>query len=104
MTLLIVLPWLLTLVTLFAIMFFSKSKQQGGEQVVDEEDMEIVRVAVYDEKAYWVYDNVFYEAEVTREPDFETARPIDTTSIPEKKVAELFAILDELKNEKEFRI
>lgn len=97
---LIVLPWVLTLVTLFAIMVISKARQ-GGESHMDEENMEIVRVAVYDEKAYWVYDNVFYEAEVVREPDFETARPIDTATMPEKKMQELFAILDELKNDKD---
>lgn len=97
---LIVLPWLLTIIALFAIMFISKARQDGGH-TLDEENMEIVRVAVYEDKAYWVYDNVFYESDVTREPDFETARPIDTSSIPEKKMKELFAILDELKNEKD---
>jgi hypothetical protein len=101
MILLALIPALLTIVILLAIMVVGKVKKQGGDHHMDEEDMEIVRVAVYDEKAYWVYDNVFYEADVTREPDFETARPIDTESIPEKKMVELFAILDELKNEKE---
>jgi hypothetical protein len=101
MVLLAFIPALLTIVILLAIMVVGKVKKQSGDHHMDEEDMEIVRVAVYDEKAYWVYDNVFYEAEVTREPDFETARPIDTESIPEKKMVELFAILDELKNEKE---
>lgn len=97
---LIVLPWVLTIIILFAIMVVSKARQ-GGVERMDEENMEIVRVAVYDEKAYWVYDNVFYEADTTREPDFETARPIDTTTMPSKKMEELFAILDELKNDKD---
>lgn len=100
-TLFLILPWVLTIVTLLVIMVVGKAKRQGRDHHMDEDNMEIVRVAVYDEKAYWVYDNVFYEAEVTREPDFETARPIDTSSMPEKKMVELFAILDELKNEKE---
>lgn len=62
---------------------------------------EVIRVAVYDEKAYWVYDNVFYESDVTREPDFTTARPIDTMSMNPKDLNKLMHILDELKEETE---
>jgi hypothetical protein len=68
-----------------------------------DEHMEIIRVAVYDDKAYWVHNNVFYEAETTREPDFDTARPIDVAALTSKDMRELFDILDELgkKNELE---
>lgn len=100
-TLFIILPWVLTIATLLAIMVMSNRNNHGGEVSMEEENMEIVRVAVYDDKAYWVYNNVFYESEVVREPDFDTARPIDTTTIPEKKMVELFAILDELQDDKD---
>ncbi len=61
-----------------------------------------IRVAVYEEKAYWVHDNIFYESEITREPDFETARPIDTMLLDPKELGNLLTILDDLKeSEKE---
>lgn len=63
----------------------------------DEDDNQTIHVAVYDDKAYWVVNNVFYESDVTREPDFTTARPIDTMNLPPKKLNELLIILDELK-------
>lgn len=64
-------------------------------------ERETVRVAVYDEKAYWVYDNVFYQAEVTREPDFSTAEPVDTMSLSSKELNELMSVLDELQQHNE---
>lgn len=62
----------------------------------DDDDRETIRVAVYDDKAYWVYDNVFYESDVMREPDFTTARPVDTMDLPPKELNRLLVILDEL--------
>jgi hypothetical protein len=71
----------------------------------DDEYMEdgfpIIRVAVYRDKAYWVHENVFYQSEVTREPDFETTRPIDTMSMDPAELEELMGILDELEKNKE---
>lgn len=64
---------------------------------LDDEDYQTLHVAVYDDKAYWVSENVFYESEVTKEPDFTTAKPIDTMGLPPKKLNELLIILDELK-------
>lgn len=64
----------------------------------DYEDRQLINVAVYEDKAYWVVDNVFYEADLTREPDFTTARPIDTMNLPPKKLNELLNILDELQD------
>lgn len=98
--LLALIPWVLTTVALLFIMI----KQNNNVDLDDEYDddyydaKETVRVAVYDEKAYWVYDNVFYQAEVTREPDFSTAEPIDTMSLSTKELNQLMVILDELQN------
>lgn len=64
---------------------------------MDDEDHQTINVAVYDDKAYWVVNNVFYESDITKEPDFTTARPIDTMDLPPKKLNELLIILDELK-------
>jgi len=103
--LLALIPWVLTTVALLFIMV--KQNDNNSSDLDDEfdddyyEEKETVRVAVYDEKAYWVYDNVFYESEVTREPDFSTAQPIDTMSLSTKELNALMAILDELQQHNE---
>lgn len=94
--LLISIPWVLTVAALLTIMI----RRRDHEEEYDGEE-EIIRVATYNEKAYWVYQNVFYEAETTREPDFSTAHPIDTESMTTKELEELMTILDELKIERE---
>lgn len=93
----LVIPWALTVAALFFIIFSSKQEEDEEENFMFD-DSETVRVAVYEEKAYWVYDNVFYEAEVLREPDFTTAQPIDTMSMSPKDLNRLMSILDELEN------
>lgn len=70
--------------------------EQEKEEMDIPEHGEIIRVSVQESKAYWVYDNVLYESEVIREPDFETARPIDVMSLTPKQMSELFEILDDL--------
>jgi hypothetical protein len=106
MALLILIPWVLAIIGLLFIM--TKGVSHNEENDYDDfehdyDEKEIVRVAVYDEKAYWVHDNVFYESDVTREPDFTTARPIDTMSLSPKQLEQLLTILDELEinNERE---
>lgn len=104
MIFLLLTPWVLTIVALFAILLWRGSTPQEDDDDSDMEDEfgEILRVAVFDEKAYWVHDNVLYESEVSREPDFETARPIDTMTLSAKEMTDLFEILDELEvHEKE---
>lgn len=102
-------PWVLTTVAILIIMAWRKKSTPSGDAegfgFMDEYDEEdTIRVAVYDDKAYWVYQNVFYESEVVREPDFTTARPIDTMDLASKDLAKLLSILDELEqrnNERE---
>jgi len=97
---LILIPWVLTTFVLLFIMVRNSMKRDDDEYMGEERPIRI-RVAVYGEKAYWVHDNVFYESEVTREPDFETARPIDTMSMDPKELEELLSVLDELEKNKE---
>ena len=92
---LVLLPWVLTLLALLFIIARSDTAEYEEEEDYFD-DQEVVRVAVYEDKAYWVYDNVFYESEVTREPDFETAKPIDTMSMNPKDLNKLLNILDEI--------
>jgi len=92
---LLLLPWVLTLLALLFIIIRSDTVQYEEDDDYDD-DQDVVRVAVYEDKAYWVYNNVFYESEVTREPDFETAKPIDTMSMNPKDLNKLLSILDEI--------
>lgn len=69
------------------------------EESFDEDEIkDTIQVAVYEDKAYWVHKNIFYEADLIAEPDFATARPIDTMSLSTNQVTELMEILDELEN------
>jgi hypothetical protein len=100
--LLALIPWVLTVGVLLFIMAKGTSYDYDyEEEYEDDESVPVVKVAVYEEKAYWVYENIFYESEVTREPDFTTARPIDTMSMSSKQLNDLLNILDELKEETE---
>lgn len=98
--LLALIPWVLTVGVLLFIIIRNRYIMDD-EEYYDEDDEGVVKVAVYGEKAYWVYENIFYESEITREPDFTTARPIDTMSMSSKQLNELLNILDELKEETE---
>lgn len=101
-TLLILIPWALTLASILTIMMLrKKSSDEDGEDFSMDEHGEIIRVSVQENKAYWVYDNVLYESEVTKEPDFETARPIDVMTLSSQEMNELFQILDDLEKSKE---
>ena len=100
LALLALIPWVLTMGALLFIILRSE-RQVEEEEEYDLEDAQRITVAVYDDKAYWIYDNTFYESDVTKEPDFATARPIDTMSMNQKELEKLMIILDELKAEME---
>jgi len=100
--LLIIIPWVLTVAALMYIMVQSRHEEDDEDDMTEEEDSpETVKVAVYDDKAYWVHENVFYQAEVTREPDFATAQPVDTMKMNQKELNKLLKVLDDLKEESE---
>jgi hypothetical protein len=97
-------PWVLTVIALlYIIVIKQKTNVQFSEEEEDflfddDESQEVVRIAVYEDKAYWVYENVFYQSDVIREPDFSTAEPIDTMDLNPKELNRLMGILDELQN------
>ena len=68
------------------------------DDFISENSHEIVRVAVYEDTAYWVYNHRLFTAETTREPNFETARPVDVNSLSEDEMSKIFNILDEIEN------
>lgn len=102
LSILLIIPWALT-VALLSYILLKNSKQEveeDYEDLVEDDESYIIRAAVYDTKAFWVHENIFYESEVTKEPDWSTARPIDTMKLSEKSLSNLLKILDDL-NEKE---
>ena len=60
-----------------------------------------VRILVIGPTAYWVRNNIFYEADVQEgEVDKESARAINFTDMDQKEVVKMLDILDHLKNGK----
>jgi hypothetical protein len=79
-------------------LFGDKIEKQFEEIVKEEEDKELLNVAIFDDKAYWVCENVFYEAEiVNNEINRESSKPVDTMSMSPYDVNKMLFILDHLK-------
>lgn len=56
-----------------------------------------VNVMIMDDKAYWVFKNVFYTADfVNGDVDPETTRPIDASNMSKEDVNKMLFILDKL--------
>ena len=89
----LLMPWMYLLESI--IFMFTPEKEVGS---MDEEY--VVRIAMLDDKAYWVDDNIFYEADmIDGDPDIESARPIDAINISDVEVDKLLFILDTLNEE-----
>jgi len=64
-----------------------------------ENDDNYIKVAVLDDKAYWVFQNTLYEADVVNDEVVkEEARPVDAFDMHFDQVKELMEILDEMEN------
>lgn len=64
-----------------------------------EESDNYIKVAVVDDKAYWVFENTLYEADVIDDEVVrEQARPVDAFDMHFEQVAELMELLDEMEN------
>jgi hypothetical protein len=58
----------------------------------------IIRVAVVDNKAYWVHNNTFYESDIVDGCiDNDAARPIDAIKLSSNEIDDLLEILDNIK-------
>lgn len=54
-----------------------------------------IKVAIADDKAYWVYENTFYESDVIDgHIDNDNARPVDAHKLSSKELTDLLIILD----------
>ena len=64
-----------------------------------EEDDRYLRVAIVEDKAYWIVDNVFYEADVVDEEILkEDAKPVDAFDMNMKDVNKMMIILDSIQD------
>lgn len=71
-------------------------RQSQIEKIIDKQS---VNVAIVDNKAYWVYNNTFYSADVNinGQIDADNAIPVDVFSASKKEASKLLKILDSLK-------
>ena len=65
----------------------------------EEEDDRYLKVAIVEDKAYWVVNNVFYEADVVDEEIIkEDAKPVDAFDMDFKQVTKMMTILDNIQD------
>ena len=63
-----------------------RQEERGTKIIVTEDDV-----------AYWVMDNIFYTATVINgRPDFDNAKPVDTSNMSKKELDKMLFILDNL--------
>lgn len=56
-----------------------------------------IKIAIIGSKAYWVYDNTFYETSVVNGMiDNQGAKPVDTSRLSNKEVRMLMDVLDNI--------
>ena len=92
----VLIPWIVCVIFLLFILK-NNSKNTNEEFVEYEDEEDSVRVAILDDKAYWVYHNTLYETDVYGgDPDFDSAQPVDTMNMPHKELNKLLHILDSL--------
>ena len=67
------------------------------EEVQDNDDSELISVAVLEDKAYWVSNNTFYVAElIDGEIDKTSSRPVDVFEMSATDINKMLFILDNL--------
>lgn len=65
----------------------------------DKEDERYLKVAIVEDKAYWVVNNTLYEADVVGEEIIkEEARPVDAFDMDFKEVTKMMTILDNIQD------
>lgn len=64
-----------------------------------EEEDGYLKVAIVEDKAYWVVNNIFYEAEVIDDEILkEDAKPVDAFDMDFKDVTKMMIILDSIQD------
>jgi hypothetical protein len=90
------LPMSFMLVFNFAI---QKTEEKEMYQELDEGDDHFIKVAIVEDKAYWVINNVLYQADVVDgEIEKEYAEPVDAFEMDYREVNKLMNILDNMQD------
>jgi hypothetical protein len=72
-----------------------KNKKTQSKKRQEENSTKII--ITEDDIAYWVVDNIFYTTRVIDDkPDFDNARPVDTSNMSKKELDKMLFILDNL--------
>ena len=65
----------------------------------EEEDDRYLKVAIVEDKAYWVVNNIFYEADVIDEEIMkDDAKPVDAFDMNMRDVNKMMTILDNIQD------
>lgn len=73
---------------------FDSIVREAAEEVEDDEQ---INVAVIEDKAYWVIQNIFYQADIVNgEIDRTSSKPIDAFDMSSGDIKKMLFILDHL--------
>lgn len=72
---------------------------QDDDMDFDEEEESFLKVAIVEDKAYWVVNNTLYEADIVDEEIVkEDARPVNAFDMDFKEVGRMMTILDSIQD------
>lgn len=77
--------------------YFFKNQEDEEEDFLEEDEQEYgyIRVAMVDNKAYWIINNQLYEADmIGEEIDRENSRVVNAFDLDFKQVSKMMEILD----------
>jgi hypothetical protein len=79
----------------FSVIFKPIPRQSQLSKILDEGT---VRVAIQDNNAYWVVDNILYKCNISKDGkiDNENAERVDVFDLSEKEVNNLMSIIDSI--------
>jgi hypothetical protein len=79
--------------------FVVSLEEEEVDQTPDEDEENYIKVAIVEDIAYWVINNVLYQADVVDEEiQREYARPVDAFEMDYKEVNRLMNILDNMQD------
>jgi hypothetical protein len=93
----ILLPFFPLSFILFIGLFLQIAEEEDALE--ENEDENFIKVAIVEDKAYWVINNILYEADVVDgEIEKEEASPVDAFKMNYKEVNKLMNILDNMQD------
>ena len=79
----------------FSVSFKSIPRQSQLSKILDEGT---IKVAIQDDRAYWVIDNILYKCDISKDGKInnENAERVDVFDLSEKEVNNLMSIIDSI--------